>query len=101
MSIREIAALTGVPENTVKSRLNYGCKTRKDGFLSYENDGIKLYSVSPLPFLLALLRGAAQSQANPAAAAEALEAPVVTPENCPSNAHSATTPPPSPRMGTQ
>ncbi len=72
MSVREIAALTGVSENTVKSRLNYGRKALKDGFLGYEKDGVKLYSFSPLPFLLLLLRGAAESQADPAAAAAAV-----------------------------
>lgn len=74
MSVREIAALTGVSENTVKSRLNYGRKALKDGFLGYEKDGIKLYSLSPLPFLLLLLRGAAESQADPAAASAAAKA---------------------------
>ena len=68
MSIREIAALTKVSENTVKSRLNYGRKALKEGFLGYEKEGIKLYSLSPLPFLLFLLRGAAESQADPVAA---------------------------------
>lgn len=71
MSIREIAALTGVSENTVKSRLNYGRKALKDGVLGYEKDGIKLYTLSPLPFLLFLLRSAAESQADPTAASAA------------------------------
>ena len=74
MSIREIAQLTGVSENTVKSRLNYGRKALKEGFLGYEKDGIKLYSLSPLPFLLFLLRGAAESQEDSVAAATAAKA---------------------------
>lgn len=74
MSIREIAQLTGVSENTVKSRLNYGRKALKEGFLGYEKDGIKLYSLSPLPFLLFLLRGAAESQEDSVAAATAVKA---------------------------
>ena len=45
-----------VSENTVKSRLNYARKAIKEKVLDYEKQGIKLYSLSPLPFLFYFLR---------------------------------------------
>ena len=51
MSVREIAQIMNVPENTVKSRLNLARKAIKDKVLDYEKQGVKLYSVSILPFL--------------------------------------------------
>ena len=71
LSVKEIAEMVGVSENTIKSRLNYARKAIKDGVLDYEKKGVKLYGISPLPFLLYFLRGAAESSANPAAAAAA------------------------------
>ena len=69
LSIKEIAELTAATENTVKSRLNYARKAIKEGVLDHEKKGIKLYGLSPLPFLLYYLRLLAQAEANEAAAA--------------------------------
>ena len=69
LSIKEIAELTAATENTVKSRLNYARKSIKEGVLDHEKKGIKLYGLSPLPFLLYYLRMLAQAEANEAAAA--------------------------------
>lgn len=69
LSIKEIAELTAATENTVKSRLNYARKAIKEGVLDHEKKGVKLYGLSPLPFLLHFLRSAAQAEANGAAAA--------------------------------
>ncbi|MDE5966433.1 MAG: RNA polymerase sigma factor [Lachnospiraceae bacterium] len=56
MSIREIAEALDCPENTVKSRLNYGRKNLKTKAEELEKQGYKLYGVAPLPLLLYLLR---------------------------------------------
>lgn len=69
LSIKEIAELTTATENTVKSRLNYARKAIKEGVLDHEKKGVKLYGLSPLPFLLYYLRMVAQAEANEAAAA--------------------------------
>ncbi len=69
LSIQEIAKLTAVSENTVKSRLNYARKAIKEGVLEHEKNGVKLYGLSPIPFLLHYLRMAAQAGANEGAAA--------------------------------
>lgn len=69
MSVKEIAHTMQVSENTVKSRLNYARKAIKEKVLDYEKQGIKLYGLSPLPFLLYFLRMAARSSANKDAAA--------------------------------
>lgn len=55
MSVKDIAAALEVPENTVKSRLNYARKSIKEGAEKYKKQGIKLYGLSPLPFLLYFL----------------------------------------------
>lgn len=71
LSVKQIAKLMGTTENTVKSRLNYARKAIKEGVLDYERkDGIKLYGLSPLPFLLFFLRRCAENGADPAAALE-------------------------------
>ena len=50
MSIREIANIQGVSENTVKSRLNYGRKNIKSCVEKYQDEtGVKLYSVGVAP----------------------------------------------------
>lgn len=56
MSIREIAETLDCPENTVKSRLNYGRKNLKTKAEELEKQGYKLYGIAPLPLLLYLLR---------------------------------------------
>lgn len=71
MSVREIAEAVGIPENTVKSRLNYARKAIKEQVLDYEKKGVKLYGLSPLPFLLYFLGRSAQEGADSAAAAAA------------------------------
>ena len=68
MSIKEIAQIMGVSENTVKSRLNLARKAIKEKVLDYEKQGVKLYSVSVLPFLWYFLRNAAKAEANAATA---------------------------------
>ena len=54
MSVREIAGVLGVSENTVKSRLNYARNKLKAGIEGYERDGIKLYSAAPMAVLSCL-----------------------------------------------
>ena len=71
MSVKEIAQLLGVSENTVKSRLNYGRKAIEKGVKEYEKQGIKLYGLSPLPFLLYFLRSSAELGSDAAASAAA------------------------------
>lgn len=56
MSVKEIAEVLDVSENTVKSRLNYGRQKIKDKVLELEKKGTKLYGIAPIPFLLWLLR---------------------------------------------
>lgn len=71
MSVREIAEAVGVPENTVKSRLNYARKAIKERVLDYEKQGVKLYGLSPLPFLLYFLGRSAGESADAAQASAA------------------------------
>ena len=71
MSVREIAEAVGVPENTVKSRLNYARKAIKERVLDYEKQGVKLYGLSPLPFLLYFLGRSAGESADAAQAGAA------------------------------
>ncbi|MGN0968860.1 MAG: RNA polymerase sigma factor [Oscillospiraceae bacterium] len=78
LSVKEIAELVGVSENTIKSRLNYARKAIKDGVQDYEKKGVKLYGLSPLPFLLYFLRGAAESGADPQTAALMAKAAAAT-----------------------
>ncbi len=63
-SIREIADFLGVPDNTVKSRLNYARKNIKEQGEKLREQGIPLYGIAPLPLLLALLRSEAGSSCN-------------------------------------
>ena len=71
MSVKEIASSLGVSENTVKSRLNYARKAVKERVLDYEKKGVKLYGLSPLPFMLFFLLRATSESADGAAAAAA------------------------------
>lgn len=68
MSVKEISNVMGTSENTVKSRLNYARKAIKERVLDYEKSGIKLYGMSPIPFLLFFLRRAAENSADGVAA---------------------------------
>ncbi len=56
MSVAEIAEELAVSENTVKSRLNYGRKKIKTSVEELEKKGTKLYSLSPVAFLVFLFR---------------------------------------------
>lgn len=56
MSVKEIAAAMDVSESAVKSRLMYGRNKIEKKVRELEKQGTKLYSLSPLPFLLLLFR---------------------------------------------
>lgn len=52
LSVKEIAQIQQVPENTVKSRLMYGRKAIRSAVEAYEKkNGVKLHSFAILPFL--------------------------------------------------
>lgn len=57
MSVKQIAEAMGATENAVKSRLLYGRRKIEKKVDELEQQGTKLYSLSPIPFLLWLLRG--------------------------------------------
>lgn len=69
MSVKDIAEALAVPENTVKSRLNYARKAIKERVLDYEKQGIKLYSVSPLVLLWFFLHRTMEEESDKKAAA--------------------------------
>lgn len=56
MSVKEIAAAMDVSESAVKSRLKYGRNKIEKRVRELEKQGTKLYSLSPIPFLLLLYR---------------------------------------------
>lgn len=56
MSVKEIAATMDVSESAVKSRLMYGRNKIEKKVRELEKQGTKLYSLSPIPFLLLLFR---------------------------------------------
>ena len=56
MGVRDIAAALEVSEGTVKSRLNYARKAIKEGVDRYAAQGVKLYGLAPLPFLVYILQ---------------------------------------------
>lgn len=56
MSVKEMASVLEVSENTVKSRLNYGRQKIKDKVLDLEKKGTKLYGLAPIPFFLLLFK---------------------------------------------
>lgn len=78
MSIREIAEIQSVSENTIKSRLNYGRKAIKEAVETYEKkNGIKLHAVPFLPLFKWLFAGSFKggiSAASAAAMAEGISA---------------------------
>ena len=65
LSEKEIAALLHVSTGTVKKQLNLGRKKVESRVRVLARQGVKLYGMGPLPFLLALLR-----RLEPAAGAE-------------------------------
>ena len=56
MSIGEISEALGVAPGTVKSQLARGKKKIEEAVRALEKKGIKLYGLSPIPFLLELLK---------------------------------------------
>ena len=56
MSVREIADVLGISDNTVKSRLNYARKKIEVEVKALEKKGTKLYNLAPIPFLLWLFK---------------------------------------------
>ena len=56
MSVKEIADVLDVSENTVKSRLNYARKNIGIEVKALEKKGTKLYNLAPIPFLLWLFK---------------------------------------------
>lgn len=75
MSVKDMAEALNVSEGTVKSRLNYGRKKVKEGVLEYEKQGIKLYSISILPFIAYFLhRNAEQNTISPEQTANMIKA---------------------------
>ncbi|MCM1194049.1 MAG: sigma-70 family RNA polymerase sigma factor, partial [Acetatifactor muris] len=56
LSVKEIAAAMDVSESAVKSRLMYGRNKIEKKVRELEKQGTKLYSLSPLAFLLLLFR---------------------------------------------
>ena len=77
MPVKDIAALLQVSQSTVKNQLLRGRKRIEAGVRALEKRGVKLYGLSPLPFLLALLRRLEPGQAaeQKALAAVLAEAP--------------------------
>lgn len=57
MSVKEIAAAMNATENAVKSRLLYGRRKIEKKVRELEKKGTRLYGLSPILFLLWLLRG--------------------------------------------
>lgn len=73
LSVKEIAQIQGVPENTVKSRLMYARKAIKASVESYEKkNGVKLHSFAVLPFIAWILVQDVAATAMPATATAAV-----------------------------
>lgn len=66
LSVGQIAQALETSEGTVKSRLNYARQKVKAKVLELEQQGTKLYGLSPVPFLLWLLHQESQSVSVPA-----------------------------------
>ena len=62
MSVKDIAQVLEVSENTVKSRLNYARTKIKDKVLELEKKGTKLYGIAPILFFMLLFREDVQAQ---------------------------------------
>lgn len=70
LSVEEIAKAQGCSVNTVKSRLNYGRKKVEKAVLKLEKQGVRLYSMAPLPFLLWLFKAAKTANISAASLAQ-------------------------------
>ena len=73
MSVKEIASILEVSDNTVKSRLNYGRKKVKELVLDLEKKGTKLYNVAPFAFFVYLLYRLGKSTSVEAAELDTLQ----------------------------
>ena len=56
LSVSQIAKTLGISEGTVKSRLSYARRKVKTKVEALEKQGVKLYSVAPIPLLIWLLK---------------------------------------------
>lgn len=56
IKIKDIASELNISEGTVKNRISYGKKIIKKRVMEYQNQGLKLYSVSPVVFFLLLIK---------------------------------------------
>ncbi len=65
LNVTEIAKALDVSEGTVKSRLNYARQKIKTKVETLEKQGVKLYGMAPMPFLLWLLQGEAETMQIP------------------------------------
>lgn len=93
LSVREIAETLGVSENTVKSRLNYARKNAQEKIKKLEKEqGIRLHSLAPIPFLLWLFK----SQDVQAAEIPRLEPLFAVQEECVKYSSKATSTAPKP-----
>ena len=73
MSVNEIAASLGVSSSTVKNQLAKGRKKIEEAVRALEKKGVKLYGLSPIGFLVALMkRQAPTAQAGEAVLAKTL-----------------------------
>ena len=73
MSVKEIASILEVSDNTVKCRLNYGRKKVKELVLDLEKKGTKLYNVAPFTFFVYLLYRLGKSTSVEAAELDTLQ----------------------------
>ena len=74
MPVNEIAEALGVNAGTVKTQLARGRKKIEEAIRGLEKRGIKLYGLSPLPFLVALMkRQSPAEEAGRAALAQTME----------------------------
>lgn len=78
LSIKEIAALLQISTGTVKNQLFHGRKKVETAVRDLERQGLRLYGLSPLPFLLALMRRAEPAQTVRAMAVKATVAKAAT-----------------------
>ena len=74
LSVKEIANTLSISEGTVKAQLFQGRKKVESAVRALEKQGVKLYGLSPLPFLLALMK----QQALPVRESEAVLAKTLT-----------------------
>ena len=56
LSVKEIAALLNIAPGTVSAQLHHGRKKVEAAVRALEKQGVKLYGLSPIAFLMALLR---------------------------------------------